>query len=152
MTARQRQVFKQTRIFMTTSQIKMATNQTVSSVFPAPPLQEELRHLWSYNQQHRFKSNRSRFSRPDRHQPNPNLRQILIYRPDLHHSNRQDLNLRSDHNLRPDISVQPDMNLRPDRTLRQVQQQEVTLPRQPAQIPRPALNLPPPKEWIWVPS
>ena len=108
----------------------MDTNLSTSSVFLPPPSQVELRRLWSYNSQHRFTNNRSPFSRPDR---NHNLRQVPIIR--LVPNHRQALNLRLDLNRLPRKAPYP-----------------APFPRQPQPQQPPALNFPPPQEWIWVPG
>ena len=114
---------------MTTSPIKMDTTQAISSVLPPLPSQEELRQL-CFNNQHRFITNRSRFSRPDRHPPKVN-------------SIRQDLNPRSGPNLRQPRS---DLNCSRRRALLQ----QVQVPRQQVQVSGPVLQIPPPQQWIWV--
>ena len=110
----------------------MDINQNISSVIPPPTSQEELRRLWSYNNQHRFTTNRYPISRPDcNHKQVHKLRQVPIIRQVPIH--RPYLNLRPDlyQHLRPALYPAP-------------------FHRQPQPPPRPALNFPPSQEWIWV--
>ena len=131
-TAKQQKFFKQTGDIYD----YLPFNPSISSVLPPPPSQEELRQLWDYNRQHRFTTQRSPLSRPDR---NHNLRQVPIlrqvpnHRPYLNHNHRQALNLRPDLNGLPRQAPYP-----------------APLPRQPQPLPRPVLNFPLPQEWIWV--